>query len=63
MDSTFSDDSIVTVESNETEACYPSKSRTLRIAHLNCHSLLSHIDDVVTKFIAAQLDVLALTET
>lgn len=63
MNTTFSDDSIVTVECSETEACYPSKSGTLRIAHLNCHSLLSHIDDVVTMFIATQLDVLALTET
>ena len=63
MDSTFSDDSIVTVENSETEVCYPSKSGTLRIAHLNCLSLLSHINDVVTMFIAAQLDVLALTET
>ena len=42
MDSTFSDDSIVTVESSETEACYPSKSGTLRIAHLNCCSLISY---------------------
>ena len=39
------------------------QSGTLQIAHLNCHSLLSHKDNVVTMFIAAQLDVLALTET
>ena len=63
MDSTVSDDSIVSVVSSETETCYPSKLGTLRIAHLNCRSLLSHKDDVVAMFIAAQLDVLALTET
>ena len=39
------------------------QSGTLQITHLNCHSLLSHKDNVVTMFIAAQLDVLALTET
>ena len=63
MDSTVSDDSIVSVVSSETETCYPSKLGTLRIAHLNCRSLLSHKDDVFAMFIAAQLDVLALTET
>ena len=56
MESKFSDDSIVTVHSSETETCYPLKSGTLRIANLNCCSLLSHKDDVVAMFIAAQLD-------
>ena len=63
MDSSVGDDSFVSDISCESEICYPTKLGTLRIAHLNCHSLLSHKDDVVSMFIAAQIDVLALTET
>ena len=63
MNSSVSVGSIVSDISSEGETCYPSKSGTLRIAHLNCHSLLSHKDDVIAMFISAQLDVLAFTET
>ena len=33
--------SVASVVSNDSETCYPSKLGILRIAHLNCRSLLS----------------------
>ena len=57
------DDSLLSCASDVARCNFPPKTGTLRLAHLNCCSLLSHKDDVVAMFFDVQLYVLALTET
>ena len=61
--SSIVDDSLLSCASDVARCNFPPKTGTLRLAHLNCRSLLSHKDDVLAMFFDAQLDVLALTET
>ena len=44
-------------------SAYPQKCGGLRIAHLNCRSLLPHKEEIFNLMCDAQIDVLALSET
>ena len=42
---------------------FPQRSGGVRIAHLNCHSLLPHKEEILTLMCDGFFDMLALTET
>ena len=52
------DDSLHSYDCDDTKISYPQKSGTLRVAHVNCRSPLTHKDDVLAMFIEAHLDIL-----